>query len=109
MNEFKVIEVMNEAMLEMLKEKKKSYEKNIEIKQYLQDEAFFFKTDKAKAYEVLENIGIKKDKIEECYKKLTSPDMFYELLHKGKINENDESLVIKYETYNDKDLFKKSK
>lgn len=109
MNEFKVIEVMNEAMIEMLKEKNKNCEKNIKIKQYLKDEAFFFKNNKDKSYEVLEDIGVKQDKIDECYKKLTSLNMFYELLRKGKINQNDKNLVIKYETNNNKDIFKKSK
>ena len=99
MDEFKVIVVMNEAMLEMLKDRNENYEKNLKIKQYLEDEAFFFKIDKLKACKVLQKVGVKKDKLEDVYKKLISPKIFYDLLHKGKINENDENLVIKYKTY----------
>ena len=36
-----------------------------------------------------------------------SPSVFYDLLNKGKININDNNLVVKYNTYNPDDLFKK--
>ena len=54
MDEFKVIDVMNEAMLNLLKDKNKNYEKNAKIKEYLKDEAFFFKINKLNAFKVLQ-------------------------------------------------------
>ena len=99
MNEFKVIEIMNEAMLEKKKEKNKNYQENQRIQELLKDEAYFFKIDKLNSVEILKNVGVKEDKIEEVYKKLTSPKVYYDLLQQGKIKENDEKLVIKYDTY----------
>ena len=46
MNEFMVIDVMNEAMIETLKSKKENCETNLKIKEALKDEAIFFKIDK---------------------------------------------------------------
>lgn len=109
MNEFKVIVVMNEAMLRLLKDKNANCEDNLKIKKYLEDEAIFFKINKSKAYEILQNVGVKQDKLEDVYKKLTSQNMFYDLLQKGKINTEDENLIIKYDTYNSDNLFKKRK
>ena len=99
MDEFKVISVMNEAMLELLKDKNANYEKNVQIKQYLEDEALFFKINKSEAYEILQNVGVKQEQLEKVYKKLISQNVFYDLLHKGKINANDKSLIIKYDIY----------
>lgn len=42
MDEFKVIVVMNEAKIEVLKDKNENYEKNLKIEEYLKDEALFF-------------------------------------------------------------------
>ena len=99
MDEFKVIEIMNEAMLETKKEKNKNYQENQRIQELLKDEAYFFKIDKSNSIEILKNVGVKEDKIEEVYKKLTSPKVYYDLLQQGKIKENDEKLVIKYDIY----------
>ena len=99
MDEFKVIVVMNETMLELLKEKNKNYEKNLRIQQYLKDEAFFFKIDKVRAYNILECVGVKQKKIEDVYKKLIAPKVFYDMLQQGKIKEDDKKLVIKYKKY----------
>ena len=107
MDEFKVIDVMNEAMLKLLKDKNANYEKNLKIKEYLNDEAIFFKITKSDAYNILQNVGIKQDKLEEVYKKLIAPNIFYDLLNKGKINVNDDNLTIKYDVYSKDDLFKK--
>lgn len=99
MDEFKVIVVMNEAMLKLLKDKNANYEKNLKIKEYLKDKAFFFKIDKLNSYKVLQNVGVKQEQLENVYKKLISPNAFYNLLNRGIINEDDQDLVIKYETY----------
>ena len=99
MDEFKVIVVMNEAMLKLLKSKNANYEKNSKIKEYLEDEAFFFKINKLKAFEILQNVGVKQEQLEEVYKKLTSSDVFYNLLNREKINIDDNNLVVKYKIY----------
>lgn len=107
-DEFKVIVVMNETMLELLKEKNEDYEKNLKIEQYLKDEAFFFKIDKLKAYKILQSVGVKQEQLDDVYKKLIAPNVFYDLAYKGKLNANDETLIIKYETYDNNNLFRKS-
>lgn len=99
LNEFNVIDVMNEAKIRMLEEKNKDYEKNLRIREYLKDETFFFKIKKERAYQILKNVGVKEEKLETVYKKLISENVFYDLLHKGKITENDENLVVKYPIY----------
>lgn len=107
MNEFYVINIMNEAMLKTLKDKNANYEENLKIQKYLEDEAFFFKIDKLIAYEILKKVGVSKTKLEDVYKKLIAENVFYDLLNKGKINSDDENLKIKYNIYNSNDLFKK--
>lgn len=107
MSEFKVIVVMNEAMLKLLKDKNKDYNVNLKIRKKLEDEALFFKINRIEAIEILKNVGVKQEKIENVYKKLVSPNEFYTLLNRGKININDTKLIIKYDTYNSDDLFKK--
>ena len=99
MNEFKVIVVMNEAMIELLKEKNENYERNVKIQQFLEDEAFFFKINKSNAYKVLQEVGVKQERLEKVYEKLISQNVFYDLLHKGKINLTDKNLIIKYQDY----------
>ena len=107
MDEFKVIVVMNEAMLKLLKDKNANYEKNLKIKKYLEDETIFFKINKLNACKILQNVGVKQDKLEDVYKKLTSPDVFYDLLNRGKIKSDDDTIIIKYNVYSSDDLFKK--
>ena len=87
MDEFKIITIMNEAMLKLLKDKNNNYDKNLKIKKFLEDEAFFFKINKSSAYEILQTIGVKEDQLEEVYKKLVSQNVYYDLLNKGKIDE----------------------
>lgn len=99
MDEFKVIEIMNETMLELLKEKNQNFNNNLKIREYLKDEAFFFKIDKINAYKVLTNVGVKQEQLERVYNKLISPDIFYNLIYKGKIKENDKNLAVKYKKY----------
>ena len=109
MDEFKVIVVMNEAMLKLLKDKNSNYEVNLKISKYLEDETIFFKIDKSQAYKILQNVGVKQENIESVYKKLISPNIFYDLLNKGKIKADDDKLIVKYNPYNSDDLFKKKK
>ncbi len=107
-NEFVVIDVMNEAMIKTLSQKKENCEENIKIREYLKDEAFFFKTDKENAYRVLKNVGVKEENISSVYNKLVSQNMFYELINRGKINKDESDLVVKYEDIkSSKDIFKK--
>lgn len=107
-NEFIVIDVMNEAMIKTLSQKKENCEENIKIREYLKDEAFFFKTDKENAYRVLKNVGVKEENISSVYNKLVSQNMFYELINRGKINKDESDLVVKYEDIkSSKDIFKK--
>lgn len=109
MDEFKVISVMNEAMLKLLEHKNANCDDNLKIRKYLEDETIFFKIDKLKAYEILKKVGVKQDQLEEVYKKLTTSEVFYDLLNKGKLKADDDKLIIKYNTYNSGDLFKKKK
>lgn len=109
MDEFKVIVVMNEAMLKLLKDKNANYEDNLKIKRYLEDETIFFKINKSNAYKILQSVGVKQERLEDVYKKLTSPNVFYDLLNRGKIKANDENLIIKYNDYSYDNLFKKRK
>lgn len=99
MNELRIIDVMNEAMLKVLKEKNADYEKNLMIKNLLKDEAVFFKIDKSKAYEILKNVGVKQEQLENVYKKLISSDVFYVLLNRKIIKKDDKNILIKYTIY----------
>ena len=99
MNEFKVIEVMNRAKIEVLKDKKEDYSLNQKIQEYLKDETLFFRFNKEKAYKILQTIGVKKELLEEVYKKLINQDVYYDLLNRGKIKDDDESVIVKYKVY----------
>ena len=99
MNEFKVIEVMNRARIEVLKDKKEDYSLNEKIQEYLKDETFFFRINKEKACKILQVVGIKKESLEEVYQKLINQEVYYELLNSGKIKADDENLIIKYKEY----------
>ena len=108
MNEFRVIFVMNEAMLKLLKDKNENYDINLKIREFLKDETFFFKINKLNAFKILQSVGIKQESLEDVYKKLISPNVFYDLLNRGKIKSDDENLVIKYSVKGSNDLFKKT-
>lgn len=105
-SEFKVISVMNEAMLKTLKDKNLNYTENLKIEEMLKDESLFFKINKEEAYRILTTIGVKNEQLDSAYKKLISTDYFYDLVNRGIINPNDESLIIKYNIYDYDDLFK---
>ena len=107
MNEFIVIDVMNEAMIETLKSKNENCDLNLKIKEALKDEALFFKIDKKNAYEILKKVGVKQEQLENVYKKLISENAYRTLLDRGKIKENDESIQIKYNVTDYNNLFKK--
>ncbi len=96
MDEFKIIYVMNEAMIEVMKTKNEDYEENLKIKKILEDEASFFKIDKHTAYEILKKVGVKEEQLEKVYKKLIAPNIYYSLLSNRKIKVDDENLIIKY-------------
>lgn len=102
MNEFKVIEVMNRAKIEVLKDKKEDYSLNQKIQEYLKDETLFFRINKEKAYKILQTIGVKKELLEEVYKKLINQDVYYDLLNRGKMKDGDESVIVKYKVYRSK-------
>ena len=108
MDEFTVIKVMNKARIEILKEKNDDYSLNVKIQEYLKDEALFFKISKEKAYKILKETGVKEERLQIVYEKLISPKTFYDLLNKGKIKDND-VLIIKYDIYNQKNLFNQIK
>lgn len=99
MNELEVMKIMNEATIKVLMDKKLNYSVNAKIREKLKDEAFFFKIEKKKAYDILSKIGVKRDAMDNVYIKLISPENFYVLIDKRKIKENDKDLVIKYNTY----------
>ena len=64
MNEFMVIDVMNEAMIETLKSKNENCDLNLKIKEALKDEALFFRIDKKNAYEILKRVGVKQEQFD---------------------------------------------
>lgn len=98
-DEFKVIVVMNEAMIRTLKNKNEDFQKNKKIKEYLNDEGIFFKIKKSDAFIILTNVGIKQEQLEKVYNKLISPNTYFDLLNKGILKENDEKIIIKYKSY----------
>lgn len=109
MNESKVIEVMNRARIEVLKDKKEDYTLNEKIQEYLKDETFFFRINKEKACRILQVVGIKKESLEEVYQKLINQTVYYDLLNRGKINSGDESLIVKYKEYRSRRFVQKEK
>lgn len=106
MNEFVVVDVMNEAMIETLKNKNENFDSNLRIREYLKDKAFFFKISKKNAIEILKRVGVKEEQLENVYSKLIAEKSYRDLLNSGEIKENDESIIIKYNT-NYNDIFKK--
>ncbi len=103
------IRLMNESQIAYLKQLGKDSRRNEIIKKILEDDACFFKIKKEDACLILEDIGVSNDKINSIYAQLTSYDNYFELKNSGKIDEKDESLVIKYEDYNPNKLFKNTK
>ncbi len=96
MDKFTVIKIMNEATLRLKMSKNENYEENKKIKEFLEDEALFFKIKKETALKLLTRIGVNKEMLEETYQKLINPTVYNNLIQKGKINSKDSNLKIKY-------------
>ena len=100
---------MNDTMILYLKKMGKSSKRNEIINIILKDDSCFFKMNKEDAHIILEDIGIEKDKVNLIYSNLTSSDNYYKLQKEGKINENDDDIILKYKNYEYDDLFKQNK
>lgn len=96
MDKFVVIKVMNEATLRLKMSKNENYEENKKIKEFLEDEALFFKIKKETALKVLISVGVNKDNLEETYQKLIEKNVYNNLIQKGKIDPKDPNLKVKY-------------
>lgn len=96
MNKFIVIKIMNEAMLRLKMSKNEDCEKNKKIKEFLEDEALFFKIKKEIAIKILISVGVIEDKIEETYQELIKKSTYDDLIMKGKINPQDKQIIITY-------------
>lgn len=96
MDKFVIIKIMNEAMLRLKMSKNEDCEKNEKIKEFLEDEALFFKIKKEIAIKVLTNVGVKEEKLEETYQKLIEKNMYDNLIRKGIIDPKDDNLIVKY-------------
>ena len=96
MDKFVVIKVMNEATLRLKMSRNENYEENKKIKEFLEDEALFFKIKKETALKVLTSVGVNKDNLEETYLKLIDKSVYNNLMQKGKIDPKDSNLKVKY-------------
>lgn len=96
MDKFTVIKIMNEATLRLKMSKNEDYEKNKKIKEFLEDEELFFKIKKETALKVLTRVGVNKENLEATYQKLIEPNVYNNLIQKGKIDPKDSNLKIKY-------------
>lgn len=83
------LKLMNYTTIVFLDEIKQSTKRNIIINKILKDEACFFKMSKQDAYEVLEQIGINKNRIGNVYLDLVSEQLFYKLKKDGKIKDSE--------------------
>ena len=97
-NVFECINIMNETNIDYKIKNQKDCSINIKIRNLLKDEAIFFKITRQKAYQLLEILEIKKEKINIVYEELISKRNFYNLLYNKKIDINDRALLIKYPT-----------
>ena len=65
MDKFIIIKIMNEAMIRLKTSKNENCEKNEKIKEFLEDEALFFKIKKETALKVLINVGVNEEKLDK--------------------------------------------
>lgn len=96
MDKFTMIKVMNEAMIRLKTSKNEDCQKDEKIKDFLKDEALFFKIKKETAIKVLMQVGVKEEKLEEIYQSLTEKNMYDNLIIRGKIDPKDDTLRVKY-------------
>ena len=93
---FNVLIIMNEAKIKLAKEKNRPYDINLQIRKKLKDRAIFYKIDKEKAYQILLNVGVAEDMLIETYIKLVNREKYDYLVITGKINPNDNYIIIKF-------------
>ena len=93
---FNVLIIMNEAKRKLAKEKNRPYDINLQIRKKLKDRAIFYKIDKEKAYQILLNVGVAEDMLIETYIKLVNREKYDYLVITGKINPNDNDIIIKF-------------
>lgn len=105
MTQLDELKIMNETMISYLKKLGLNYQRHEIIKKIFSDCACFFKMNKADAFSILNEVGIK-DNLEEIYAKLISSDLYYDLYKNGKIDENSDEIIIKYKIYDTENLFK---
>ena len=98
-NIFECINLINETDIELKKKNNKEYNTNIEIRKLLKDESIFFKITKQRAFQLLEALDIRREKLNEVYEKRISKKIFYDLLYAKKIDINDKNLQIQYPIY----------
>lgn len=70
--QLKDIKLMNESMIKYLESLGKSAQRNIIIKNILDDDECFKKLNKEDAYIILKDIGISNEKIDSIYLNLVS-------------------------------------
>lgn len=109
MTQLNEVKIMNDTMILYLKKLGMSYERNEIIRKILEDEACFLKMEKEDAYIILNDIGIQNENIDNVYSNLISNDVYYDLYKNGKIDENDDELIVRYKIYDTNNLFKKTK
>lgn len=109
MTQIDEVKIMNDTMILYLKKLGMSYKRNEIIKKMLEDESCFFKMKKEDAYMILKDVGIQSENIDNVYAKLISNDVYYDLYKKGKIDDNDDELVVKYKIYDTNPLLKRNK
>lgn len=97
MDEFKVISIMNQATINVLKNRNRDCTQNLKIQEYLKDETLFFKINKENALKILKKVGVKNEMLERVYHNLIAPNVFYELEKRGKLNKEDKNLIVKYD------------
>jgi len=105
MTKIKELELMNNTMINYLKKVGQNASRNEIISKILKDKACFFKIEKADAFIILQDIGIKETELETVYNDLISRKEYYELQNQGIINDADDDIKIKYDKYNASDIF----
>ena len=99
------LRIMNDTMIIYLKKLGIDCQRNNIVKNILEDDSCFYKMSKEDAILILKEIGVQSN-IKNIYDELTSSDLFYELYRNGKIDVNDNELIIKYKIYDYENLFK---